>query len=133
MDLEEAVAMLEAKLSSPTFRKAIGKSAAEAIETLLAFYKCNIVLSKDHILKLLNDYYIFESKISQIIKIYEELSRGSLSAVLRMALGEDAELPDVGGDLLLKELERYGAELFKLRELVREAERKCYSSTSSKA
>lgn len=133
MDLEEAMAMLEAKLSRPTFRKAIGRSAAEAIETLLAFYKCNIVLSKDYILKLLNDYYIFESKISQIIKIYDELSRGSLSAVLKMALGEDVELPDVGGDLLLKELEKYGAELFKLRELVREAERKCYSSTSSKA
>ncbi|MFB6490600.1 MAG: hypothetical protein TU35_005035 [Thermoproteus sp. AZ2] len=54
-----------------------------------------------------------------------------MSAVLRAALGEDAELPDADYGLLLRELEQYREELFKLAELAREAERRCHSTSSN--
>jgi hypothetical protein len=131
MDLEDAIALLEAKASSPSFRKAVGGSVVEAINTLIEQYKCNILLSQNYILKLLNDYYIFESRIKRLIELYEELSKGALSAVLRAALGEDAELPDADYGLLLKELKQYREELFKLAGLVKEAERRCHSASSN--
>lgn len=130
------MALLESKLSSPTFVKAVGKTVAEAIRELLEAYRCNLVVSPEEILKMLNDYYIFESRIKRLIEFYEELSGGALSALARLALGDDASLPDVDYKLLLKELEAYRAELFKLADMVKEAERRCrtaYSSTSSRA
>lgn len=136
MELEEAVALLESKLNSPTFVKAVGRSVAEAIRELLDAYKCNLLVGPGEVLKLLNDYYIFESRIRRLVEFYEELSGGALSALARLALGDDVSLPDVDYKLLLRELEAYRAELFKLADMVKKAEKRCrsaHSSTSSKA
>ncbi|MGC8972646.1 MAG: hypothetical protein ACP5KY_00395 [Thermoproteus sp.] len=136
MELQEAVDLLEAKINSPTFVKAVGRTAAEAIKTLLEAYRCNVVLTTEEVLRVLNDYYIFESRMRRLIELYEELSGGALTALARITLGEDADLPDIDYKLLLRELDAYRSELFKLAEMVKEAERRCpkaYSSTSSKA
>ncbi|MEL9991566.1 MAG: hypothetical protein QXP98_06730 [Thermoproteus sp.] len=132
MEVEEAVNLLEAKLNSPTFVKAVGRSVAEAIRELLKAYRCNVVLAPDEVLRMLNNYYIFESRLKRLIEFYEELSGGALTALARLTVGD--ELPDVDYKLLLRELEEYRADLFKLAETVRRTERNCgYSSTSSKA
>ncbi|MEZ0247882.1 MAG: hypothetical protein ABWJ97_01295 [Thermoproteus sp.] len=132
MDIEEAVALLEAKLNSPTFVKAVGRPAAEAIRELIKAYKCNVVLAPDEVLRILNNYYIFESRLRRLIEFYEELSGGALTALARLTVGD--ELPDVDYRLLLKELEEYRTDLFRLAEIIKRVERSCgYSSTSSKA
>lgn len=135
VELQEALDLLESKANSPTFIKAVGKTVVEAIRTLVEAQRCNVALTAEEVLKVLNDYYVFESRMRRLVELYEELSGGALTALVRMTLGEDAALPDMDYKLLLRELEAYRSELFKLAEKVKEAERRCraYSSTSSRA
>ncbi|CCC81267.1 hypothetical protein [Thermoproteus tenax] len=125
MNAKDAASLLKSKLESPSFIKAVGKTTAEAIRTLLQAYECSVVLSKSEVMRLLNDYYIFESRIKSLVEFYEKLTGGALSALAKLTFGEEVDLPEADYKALLRELEVYRSALFKLGELLREAERNC--------
>lgn len=129
MDLEEAAALLSEKLGSKSFRKAVGPRVAEAVETLLNFYRCGGCLGVEEARRLINDFYVFESRISRILELYDRLSRGGLRVLAREVLGDDFPLEPIESGALVRELEAYR------RSLLAVAGRalRCYSSANSKA
>lgn len=126
VDLEEAVGLLREKLGQRTFVKAVGRRTAEAIEALLRAVECGAVVGEEEAARLLNDFYIFQSRVRRLLEVYDSLSRGALRAVAREIWGTDLEPVDYQG--LLRELEAYGEAL---RELGRRA--RCLHSWSSRA
>ncbi|MEM1663422.1 MAG: hypothetical protein QXK71_04750 [Pyrobaculum sp.] len=129
MELEEAAAILKEKLRSRTFRKAVGAKVAEAVETLLKFYECGACIGEGEARRLINDYYIFESRVARLLQLYDRLSKGGLRALAREVLGDDVYLAPVEYDELRKELDIYGKTLLGVAGRVL----KCYSSTNSRA
>ena len=129
MDLRDAAAHLRVKLQNKSFRKAVGATTASAIEALLKAYECGGWVEPKDVAELVNNYYIFESRIRRILELYDKLAKGSLRALIREVLGEDLYAEPLEFDLLLRELENYRKYLFSIAERVM----KCYSSTNSKA
>lgn len=129
MELGEAVDLLREKLGSRSFRRAVGASAAEAVETLVKAFEGGCCISQREAVEMLNSFYVFESRLRRLLEIYDRISRGSLRAVAREILGEDLPAEPVDFDLLLKELELYRRYVFSIAERAL----RCYSSTSSKA
>ncbi|ABL88096.1 conserved hypothetical protein [Pyrobaculum islandicum DSM 4184] len=129
MELEDAIFLLNEKLRSKSFRKAVGIRVVEAIETLVKAFQCGSCISEREAKEMLNNYYIFESRLRRLIELYDKISRGSLRAVIREVLGEDLPAEPLEYDLLMRELELYRKYVFSIAERVL----RCHSSTSSKA
>jgi len=129
VDEEEAISILRKKLQSKSFRKAVGASVAEAIETLIRRYECGACLAESEAAALANDYYVFESRLRRLLELYDKLTRGALRAVAAEVLGEEFHAAPVEYDALLGELEAYRRALFAVVGRVL----RCYSSTSSSA
>lgn len=129
MDLREAAVHLRGKLQSKSFRKAVGATTAAAIETLLKAYECGGWVEPKDAAELVNNYYIFESRIRRILELYDKLTKGSLRAIIREVLGEEVYGEPLEYDLLLRELDNYRRYLFSIVERIM----RCYSSTSSRA
>ncbi|MEM4423041.1 hypothetical protein [Pyrobaculum sp.] len=129
MELREAVVLLREKLKSRSFRKAVGGQTATAIEMLLAAYECGGFIEPREAAELVNNYYVFESRVRRVLELYNKLTRGSLRAIAREILGEEFYGEPIEYDVLLKELENYRKYVFSIAERVL----RCYSSTSSRA
>lgn len=127
--MESAVELLREKLRQRTFQKATGRRVVEAIDLLVKYWDCGGCLTERDVAELVNNFYIFESRLRNLLELYDKLSRGGLRAVLRELYGEEPALPPVEYDLLLRELDRYRNYLFQIASRVS----KCHSSTNSRA
>jgi len=125
VEIEEALKILEEKLATKSFRKAVGSTVVEAIRTLVDYTRCNVVVPPSDIYKLINNFYIFESRIEYILKVYDYITSGTFSTILKEIFGEEVGGARVDYRALLKELSLYRAELFKLGNIAKEAERSC--------
>ena len=79
--IEEAVRELRARLSSRTFRKAIGQSVARYIEELVNFVEevsrgCMVKVPRSEFEKLIDEYYAVESRIRALVTELVELQGG---------------------------------------------------------
>ncbi|MCC6020577.1 MAG: hypothetical protein LM577_04340 [Thermoproteaceae archaeon] len=114
MRLEEAAALLKEKLNSKTFRRAVGARAAEAIETLVRAFECGVCLNNKDAAEILHNYYVFESRVRQILELYNRITRGALGAFAREMVGEPVGAGPLDYTALLGELEKYREYVFSI-------------------
>ncbi len=138
--MDEAIRVLEARVVSPTFRRAVGASVVEAVKTLMEFQKCNVCIDVDKAVELLQNLHLFRVRMGRLIEALEGLMGGGLARLLEeldITTGEvqGGREQDIGyvKAALLGEMEAFERYLEDLVDLVRGVRAKCRRGASERA
>ena len=87
--IEDAVRELRSRISSRSFRKAVGSSVVRHIEELLNFVEsrikgCTVTIPRDEVERLIDDYYVVESRVKALVRELVEV-QGGVGLVERLA------------------------------------------------
>ena len=71
MELDEAIRILEQRINSKSFRKAVGSSIVAAISELIRAARCRVCLDPGDAAEILNNAYILLSRVRRIAEMLE--------------------------------------------------------------